>query len=87
MKKILPKERADLARQIGCSDQYLYQCLTRRRDMDATEAARAESVTNGRLCRSMLRRDWQETWPELAKSRAKPRRERRCAVAPSVAEA
>lgn len=85
MKKILPRERAVLAQRIGCSDQYLYQCLTRRRDMDATEAARAEVLTNGRLTRSMLRRDWRETWPELADSR--PRKSRQGGSEPCAVEA
>lgn len=47
------------------SEQYLYQCLTKRRDMDATEAVRVERATANRIRRWHLRRDWHMTWPEL----------------------
>ncbi|GEM_PF-2094339 len=67
MTTISAKERVVLAGIAGVHEQYLYQCLTGKRDMDATEAAKAERVTDGRLRRWMLRRDWAETWPELTK--------------------
>lgn len=47
------------------NSQYLYQCLTRRRDMDARLAAQLESLTGGRVRRWHLRRDWAIVWPEL----------------------
>jgi DNA-binding transcriptional regulator YdaS (Cro superfamily) len=62
---ITPKERAELAEKCGVNDQYLYQCLSKRRDMDATQAALCERDSGGRLRRWMLRRDWHVTWPEL----------------------
>jgi DNA-binding transcriptional regulator YdaS (Cro superfamily) len=65
MNAIPPKERAELAREAGINDQYLYQCLSGRRDMDATEAVRVERVTCQRIRRWDLRRDWHLTWPEL----------------------
>lgn len=58
-------ERVELAALIGKSEQYLYQCLTGRREMDATLAARLERLSSGRILRRQLRRDWRETWPEL----------------------
>ena len=65
MDTLTAKERAELADLVSISDQYLYQCITGRRDMDATEAARVERVSGGRLRRWHLRRDWADTWPEL----------------------
>lgn len=66
------KERAELAGLAAISDQYLYQCLTGRRDMDATEASRVERATAGRLRRWHLRRDWASTWPELIDAEGAP---------------
>lgn len=65
MDKFTAKERAELAAIAHVSEQYLYQCISGRRDMDATEASRVERVTGGRLKRWHLRKDWAETWPEL----------------------
>lgn len=63
---ITPQERASLAAQVKVNEQYLYQCLTRRRQMDAAEARRIESESGGRLRRWHLRfKDWHEIWPEL----------------------
>lgn len=70
---ISPKERAELAEKCGVSDQYLYQCMTGRRDMDATQASILERTTEGRLKRWMLRRDWLVTWPELAGAEGAPK--------------
>lgn len=62
---ITPKERIELARKSGVNEQYLYQCLSGRRDMDATQASIVERETEGRIRRWQLRRDWNVTWPEL----------------------
>lgn len=70
---ITPKERAELAEKVGLSEQYLYQCLEGKRDMDATQASIAEKKTGGRLRRWLLRRDWAVTWPELVGSPGAPR--------------
>ncbi len=48
------------------SSQYLYQCLTGRRDMDAADAVRVELLTGGAIQRTELRRDWILIWPERA---------------------
>lgn len=60
-----PQERAQLARQINVSEQYIYQCLTGRKQMSAALAALAERVSGGAVTRQQLRRDWREVWPEL----------------------
>ena len=65
MELIDPAERRAIAERAGMNSQYLYQCLTRRRDMDARQAAQLERVSNGRVRRWQLRRDWALVWPEL----------------------
>jgi DNA-binding transcriptional regulator YdaS (Cro superfamily) len=72
MSEISPKERSELARIAGVNEQYLYQCLSRRRDMDATLASKVEELTKKRLRRWDLRRDWYETWPELRRLKGAP---------------
>lgn len=70
---ITPKERAELANMAGCSEQFLYQCLTGRKSMDAKEAVRVERATGCRLRRWQLRtKDWHETWPELIGAEGAP---------------
>lgn len=66
MRQITAQERKRLAAAVGVTDQYLYQCLTGRRDMDAAEARRAEARTDCALRRWQLRQsDWHRIWPEL----------------------
>lgn len=69
---ISPKERVELAELAGINEQYLYQCLTGRRDMEATEAVRVERATGHRLRRWQLRRNWHLTWPELIDAAGAP---------------
>ena len=64
---ITPEIRRKLAAQVGVHEQYLYQCLTGRRDMNPAEARRIEKETAGALSRQMLcQKTWQAIWPELA---------------------
>lgn len=64
--EISPSERKALAEQLGIHEQYLYQCLTGRKDMRTDEAVRVESDSGGRLRRWHLRtNDWWKHWPEL----------------------
>lgn len=72
MSTITRERRRELAEIHGLSDAYLYQCLTQRRDMDAAEARRVETITSGELRRWMLRRDWHLIWPELIGSPGAP---------------
>lgn len=66
MSTIPARERRRLAEVAGVDEQYLYQCLTGRRDMDAAEARRVEAVTGHVIRRWHLRqRDWHLIWPEL----------------------
>jgi hypothetical protein len=71
MNTITANERRSLADQVGINEQYLYQCLTGRRDMSAPEAVRLEQETNGRLDRKMVcQGTWRLIWPELLKEQA-----------------
>lgn len=63
---ISARERKDLAALIGVNEQYLYQCLTGRRDMRPAKAVEAEAKTKGRLTRQMLcQGTYAQTWPDL----------------------
>jgi DNA-binding transcriptional regulator YdaS (Cro superfamily) len=66
-------ERRRLAELAGINEQYLYQCLTGRRDMDAAVAARVEVVTDKAVRRWQLRRDWHKVWPELVGADGAPK--------------
>lgn len=68
--QITPEVRRTLAAQVGVHEQYLYQCLTGRRDMNPAEARRIEMATAGQLTRQMLcQSTWSGIWPELAEPR------------------
>jgi DNA-binding transcriptional regulator YdaS (Cro superfamily) len=70
---ILAPERIALAAQLGISEQYLYQCLTGRKAMNAEEAVRVERESGCRLHRWDLRRaDWHRIWPELIGTEGAP---------------
>jgi DNA-binding transcriptional regulator YdaS (Cro superfamily) len=59
------QERKELAGKVGMNEQYLYQCLTGRRDMDPVEAIRVERDSGGRVTRfDLCRRRGAEIWPE-----------------------
>jgi len=65
--QISPETRRELAAKVGVHEQYLYQCLTGRRDMNPAEARRVEDETSGVLSRQMLcQKTWKGIWPELA---------------------
>jgi DNA-binding transcriptional regulator YdaS (Cro superfamily) len=67
--QITPDERRQLAEKVGMSEQYLYQCLTGRREMSAWEAVRIEQESQGRVSRKMLcQGSWQSIWPELVEA-------------------
>ena len=69
--QITPDERRQLAEKVGINEQYLYQCLTGRREMSASEAVRVEMASDGRLTRKMLcQESWRGIWPELVEARA-----------------
>lgn len=64
---ITAQERKNIAALAGVHEQYLYQCLTGRRDMNPGEARRVEDLTNKVVRREMLcQKTWQAIWPELA---------------------
>ena len=65
--EITPAQRREIAARVGVHEQYLYQCLTGRRDMNPAEARRVESESGGLLTRQMLcQKTWRGIWPELA---------------------
>lgn len=69
--QIPPDERRQLAEKVGINEQYLYQCLTGRREMSASEAVRVEQASDGRLTRKMVcQASWQAIWPELVEAKA-----------------
>ena len=70
-KQITPARRRELAVLHGLSEQYLYQCLTGRRDMAPSEAVRVEDLTSGEITRQMLcQKTHSRIWPELAATEA-----------------
>ena len=71
--KISPEERRQIAERLQISDQYLYQCLTGRRDMSPGAARRLEVETSGRISRQMVcQKTWEGIWPELQASSPAP---------------
>lgn len=65
-KQITPERRREVAELVGVNEQYLYQCLTGRRDMNPSEARRLENETGGEVRRQMLcQKTWKGIWPEL----------------------
>lgn len=66
MSGITAVERKRFADQLGVHEQYLYQCLTGRRDMEPAAAMRAETATGGALKRQMLcQSTFKSIWPDL----------------------
>lgn len=72
-KDISAADRKRLAGAAGISEQYLYQCLTGRRDMNPAEARRVEDVLTGELMRwDLCQHTWHRIWPELIGSSGAP---------------
>lgn len=64
--EITAEKRKQLAEKLKLNEQYLYQCLTGRRDMGPIEARRVETESDGVLTRQMLcQKTWRGIWPEL----------------------
>ena len=69
--KIIPERRKQLAEKHSVNEQYLYQCLTGRRDMKNSEAMRLETESGGEVTRQMLcQKTFMDVWPELVKTDA-----------------
>lgn len=70
--KITPSRRRELAAKLGINEQYLYQCLTARRDMDPAEAVRIEDATDKEITRYMLcQKRGHLIWPSATPKRKK----------------
>ena len=66
MSEISVADRKKLATELGLNEQYLYKCLTGRREMDPKVAMRTETETGGVLRRQMLcQKTFQQIWPDL----------------------
>jgi DNA-binding transcriptional regulator YdaS (Cro superfamily) len=66
-KEIALSRRRELAQLHCINDDWLYQCLTGRRDMDPVKALELESATNGEITRFMVcQTRGRLIWPELA---------------------
>lgn len=73
MSDITPERRRSLAEATGASEQYLYQCLTGRRDMAPAEAMRLETETRGELRRwALCQKTWHRIWPDLIGAEGAP---------------
>jgi hypothetical protein len=58
--------RRELADKHRVNEQYLYQCLTGRREMSPAEAMRLETESGGELSRAMLcQKTHLAIWPDL----------------------
>ena len=71
-KPILPPERKQIAKLANLNEQWLYQCLSGRRNMGPAEAIRLEQISNGRISRiDVCQGTWFSIWPDLAKKKNK----------------
>lgn len=57
MSSITPAERRAIASALGLHEQYLYQCLTRRRETPADHCPGIERASSGKLPCEQLRPD------------------------------
>ena len=65
-------ERRAVADRHGLNEQYLYQCLTGRADLDPAKAVEIENSTLKKITRQMLRQsDYWLIWPDLKAPKAK----------------
>ena len=67
------EDRKRIATAVRVNEQYLYQCLTGRREMGAAEARRIDRESGGEIrpwdvCQST----WHEIWPELIGAEGAP---------------
>jgi DNA-binding transcriptional regulator YdaS (Cro superfamily) len=66
-KEIALSRRRELSQLHGINDDWLYQCLTGRRDMDPVKAIELEAATGGEVTRFMVcQTRGRLIWPELA---------------------
>lgn len=70
-KHLSPEDRRRIASVTGLNEQYLYQCLTGKRDMNPAAARKAEDATKGEVTRQMLcQKTYAGIWPELVHAQA-----------------
>lgn len=73
MSIVTPQERAEIAKASGVDDQWLYQCLTGRKEMAGPTALVVESVSGQRIRAWHLRqRSWWKHWPHLIGAEGAP---------------
>jgi hypothetical protein len=73
MADISTDERKRIAALAGINEQYLYQCLTQRADMEPAKAVDVERLSKKLIRRWHLRRDWPRVWPELKRAKGAPK--------------
>lgn len=67
------EDRRRLAIAHGVDEQYLYQCLTGRRDMSPASARKLEDDSGGELRRwALCQKTWHAIWPELISTPGAP---------------
>lgn len=73
-KEITPSDRRRLADKAGINEQYLYQCLTGRRDMGAVEARRCvdEHWAGEIAIWDVCQKTWHLIWPDLIGTEGAP---------------
>jgi DNA-binding transcriptional regulator YdaS (Cro superfamily) len=60
-----PHDRRRIAEKVGIGADYLYQCMTGKRDIDPTEAIRIERETEGEVSRfDVCTKRGAQIWPE-----------------------
>jgi len=70
--EITPSERRRIASLVGLNEQYLYQCLTGRREMNPAEAVRVERESDGAITRQMVcQKTYAGIWPDLVEPEPK----------------
>lgn len=68
-KQITTERRKQLSIKHAVNVQYLYQCLTGRRDMNPAEAMRLETESGKELTRQMLcQKTYAGIWPDLERA-------------------
>jgi DNA-binding transcriptional regulator YdaS (Cro superfamily) len=73
-KQFTPDDRKRIAALTGIDEQYLYQCLTGRRDMNPIRARKAEIDSKGEVTRQMLcQKSYAGIWAGLGEEAAPKR--------------
>lgn len=65
-KQFPPEDRRRIAAKVGVNEQYLYQCLTGRREMGPVEAVRIQRESDHEVrVWDVCHKTWALIWPHL----------------------